>query len=429
MKAKLIVVIGAVLVSALFVGNLVLGNSLAVKLKNQLELSLNKGDSPKNVSIEEVSVSPLFSKIKLKGLKVVDQQHQQALSSPLIEVDMPYQEALRLANSKKVEEIKSFRLKVHDLELLSIPSNNRITIDESVVDFDGHLTRADINQLDQHFPSKKQHITVSVNDLKLTACELYTYLGISQDQLQQWSTLTQGAFSIEFLPNKKELVFKDVVLKSSLFTYQSAGLWKYSGDGFKQAKLTVVDADTEFKLLPDKLEWGRADKTGRFSLAKMEGSFKGNMEYDSHKKMIGTRSDNEFSFAMDDLSVRYAGRKKAEMDTRSILLGVSLNEIVIYKLRLNSKIKNDELIIKDTRLESSLLNASLEGVVKLNPLNLNFSQIKNAKLLIDIHDSGLEGRVSTIEMMMGRALPREGNTIALQIYGSLNKPKVHGLPF
>lgn len=429
MKAKLIVVIGAVLVSALFVGNLVLGNSLAVKLKNQLELALNKGDSPKNVSIEEVSVNPLFSKIILKGVKVVDQQHQQALSSPLIEVDMPYQEALRLAQSKKVEEIKSFRLIAHNLELLSTPSNDRINIGETVVDFDGHLTRADINQLDHHFPSKKQNITLSVKDLKLTADKLYSHLGISQAQLKQWSTLAKGVFSIEFLPNKKELVFKDVRLNSSLFTYQSAGIWKYSGDGFKQAKITAVDADTEFKSLPNKLEWGRAEESGRFRLAKMEGSFNGNMAYDSDKKMIGTRSDNEFSFVMEDLSVRYAGRKKAEMDTKSILLGVSLNEIVINKLLLNSKIKNDELIIKNTRLESSILNASLEGVVKLNPLNPNFSQIKNAKLLINIHDSGLEGRVSTIEMMMGRTLPREGNAIALQIYGSLNKPKVHGLPF
>jgi len=427
MKAKFIVVIGAVLVSALFVGNWVLGNNLAVKLKNQLELSLNKGDSPKDISIEKVSVNPLFSEIKLKGVKVFDQQH--AITSPLIEVDMPYQEAMRLAKSKKVEEIKSFRLKAHDLELLSRPSNDRINISETVVDFDGHLTRADIKQLDQHFPSKKQNITLSVRDLKLTAHELFTRLGISQDQLEQWSTVDKGVFSIEFSPNKKELVFKDVRLKSSLFTYQSAGVWKYSGDGFKQAKITAVDADTEFKSLPNKLEWGRAEESGRFRLAKMEGSFKGNMEYDSDKKMIGTRSDNAFSFVMEDLSVRYAGRKKAEMDTKSILLGVSLNEIVINKLHLNSTIRNDELIIKDTRLESSLLNASLDGVVKLNPLNPDFSQIKNAKLVINILDSGLEGRVSTIEMMMGRALPREGNAIALQIYGSLNKPKVHGLPF
>ena len=429
MKAKIVVVIVAVLGAGLFVGNLVLGNSLGIKLKNHLEVALQQGPYPKEISIEEVTVNPLLSKIKLKGVKLVDRKHLQEFSSLLIEVDMPYQEALRLVNSKQVEEIQSFRLKAHDLQVLSTPSKGRINISETVVDFDGQLTREDIDQLDLKFPSTKQNIILSVKDLKLTAHDLFAQLGIPQDQQALWSTVDKGVLSIEYLPNQKKLVFNDVTLQSTLFSYESEGAWEYSGDGFESAKLIAVDADTEFKLLPDKLEWGRAEKTGRFSLAKMNGSFKGNMAYDSDKKMIGTRSDNEFSFVMEDLSVRYAGRKKTEMDTKSLLLGVSLNEIVINKLLINSTIKSDELVIKDVRLESSLLNASLEGVVKLNPLNLNFSQIENAKLRVNILDSGLEGRVATIEMMMGRAFPREGNTIALNIYGSLGKPKVQGLPF
>ncbi|TAJ08665.1 hypothetical protein DMA11_21120 [Marinilabiliaceae bacterium JC017] len=424
-------ILGAVvlLVMGLFVGNWVYGNSVAKKMDRQLQLKLANANLPVSFTYEDLTVNPLFSKVKLQAVAVTDPKSQTTLTCEGLDIDIPYDDALELAQSNKFEELKAFKLMMDNVAVKASAGQGEVSFGDVVIDFDGYLTKADIEQMDEVFPEEDQHLTLSFSDMKVQAAEIYRAYGFTPEQADQFSTIDKALFSFAFRPGKNKLEIEEVSVSSPILAYQMSAQVDYSGTGLEHFRANNVDVAYDCGMVPSSLEWGNPSQTGRFSLANLKASFDGSVSYNKEKGFAPNMGDSEFSFLLEGLKAEFTGRKKAELEAQAALLGIGLDELRVDKFAFNSSVADNRLTIKDTELETSLLKAYLSADVQMDSQNPDNSVINEAKLVIKDLTPELDARIGDLEIMFNKKIPREGSDIVLEITGSINKPVIKGLAF
>ncbi|MDB4335012.1 hypothetical protein OAA06_01495 [bacterium] len=427
MKTKIILGVLILLSAVGFAGNWMYGNHLSEKIDNKLTQKIEQANLPVEITYQEVKVNPLLSKLKLNDVNVESKTSSSFVSFESVDISMPYNQAIRLLESNEIEELKSFGLQMNQALVFSEEIGSQVTGEKVTVKFDGYINKEIIENLDKQFPSQTIKATIACEGIKLEDAAWMNALGMD-DELKE--LLTQDASflsSIEFLPELSELKVNKITLKSPLLEYKSKGTMHYSGSGFNNAKATYVETDSKLELVSKQLAWGNPELTGRFSIKNLKSSFNGRIVLDDEG--VDLLPDYESSFLLEGFEAEFEGAMKTKMQGQSSLLGISANEFIVEKFEFNSKMKDENLVVKDAELISSVMKLFLSADVQFNASQPAMSTVNFAELKIKDLAEGLEKSIANLEVVLSQKFPREGDDIVLELSGTLSRPKVKGVSF
>ncbi|MBR8535367.1 hypothetical protein KDU71_07330 [Carboxylicivirga sediminis] len=425
MNRKFILVF-ALLVLGILAGNWIYGSILAKKIEERLETRVKALKKDIVLEIEKVHVNPLLSKLQLKGLQVSTVEGHQLAAGQSVVLDMPYKEAIRLLNSKEIDELKSLKLKVEELQLYIAEADGELLIDNLLIDFDGDLNRADIEAIQTIFPTEKQRLRIQAKGVKLAQTPWMDALGFSKEQSANINQFEQLIIDCQLHPQKSHVELIKFQLNSDVLDCQSSGLITYTGEGLSGAK--AEKAETSFKLsLNEKgLTWGNAETTGKFTLDKLTVETNALVLYKDNVPSVESQKSN---ILLENLTLEYAGEKRAQLEAQTALLGLKMDKIIVSKLAFSSELAEDWLTITDSELQSTFMDIDLNAKVHISSQAPGASQIESATLVVSNLAPGIQNGIATFELMTMQSLPRNGDAIVLEMTGPISRPVIKGLRY
>lgn len=422
MKTKIFAGFIVLLVVAVFVGNHILGNKIANEIDVQLKTNIEKNELPVSIDYTEVKVDPLFTSVKLVGVSIAAPEEAGTFKSKEIEIDIPYKEALRLAGSTEFEELKSFAIKFVNPEFVGLELELMVKLDELTIDFDGHLTKENLENLQNKFPDEKQELTFSFSGLKIDLPEEYAKIPLLSELQKQFSELDKGSYTLAYLPEKKEVNIKEFSITSPIISYNGNSSLSYKGSGFNDFKPQNAHVQSELILKPDNFEWEDENGKGEFSLGKL--AFKTNMHVNLDNK---TLPEGEMSIDVQKLKINYGDENQNSGGGSP--LNMTFNNVDMEKLEFHYKLEDEVLSITDTEIKSSILDAIIFANVQIDPSNPVNSTITDAKIEVGKMSSDLETMIAGFEQQMGKELPRTNGKIILELSGKIASPKIKGFEY
>jgi len=297
-----------------------------------------------------------------------------------------------------------------------------IEIQDLTVDFDGHLTIADFENLQLRFPDKKQELGFSFSGLKMNLPEGYHGVPPFSDLQEQFTEIDKGSYILVFLPETNELNIKQFSIESPVIAYKGNTTFKYSGNGLKNFKPQTAEMNADILLQPKDIKWeDRNGAKGEFSLKKL--SFKTNSRMNFNNR---TFPKGEMHLIVEKLIVDYGDENDTD---NGGFLNLPVQNIDVDKLEMNYKMTDEKLEITDSQIKSSLIDASVFADVSMNTSNPAISNINNAEVKVKSLSPELEELLSGFEQQMGKELPRENDVIVLELSGKLANPKIKGFEF
>jgi hypothetical protein len=426
MKNARILLTVLLIIIGLLIGNWIYGNILSKKIESQIERQIDLIIDDGDVTFEKIKVNPLFSKLNFYGLRVVNEQGLELLRSSEVKLGMPYSEAMRILKANNFEEIKTFNVHFFDTAVYIEGADDKLLVDELFFSFKGHLTKQDIEQLADRFPDKKQAVKIDASGLSFAETPWMDALGFTSEQIQQFNQVDKLSAVLSFNPNKQVIKLDELLLYSPLVNYTSAGQLSYENEGLNNMKARQSSSSIEMQLNDKGVEWGNSETSGKYSLDNLYVKMDGDVSYKDNIPHINSQSSQ---LLIENFSVEYAGAKKAQLEAQAAILGVKMDMLTVNRLAINSYLENDELIISDGELLSSLLNAELKAKISINSTDHKASQIEEATLIVSDLVPGIENALTTFELMTMQSLPRKGTSIVLEMSGDVTRPNIKGLRY
>lgn len=418
MKTKITLATLCVLVSVAYAANYFYGKKMASELDGQIKAIVEKNELPVKISYSDLDVNPLFSKIIFSNVQF-SQEKQGTVRSKELELNIPYSEAQRLLESTEFEELNSFELNFSELSFSDKRDTLLHTVDELRLDFDGHLTKADIEQIQEKFPETDQHIQFSFTNLSVGlgkgkprqaqehVMEIYN----------QFVTGVNGNFTMHYLADKQQVEFHNISIDSKAYSYSGNSVIDINGSGFNEMKPGNMVTRSEMRINPETVEWtnGKGEK-GIFSLEELR--VKTDITKDLNKMQLPV---GEAQMNIDKLIFKEPGNGKPK---GMFAVGALMQNMEIEKLHLDYAFNENNLLIKDSEIRSSMLDATIMADITIDQFNPQQSSITAGKVVINKIAPDLEQVVSMFEMQSGSSLPRQNGAIVLELSGKLMKPDI-----
>lgn len=422
---KLLLIVTALLI-LVFAGNWVYGNVLSRKIEDRLIHFSKQINDRVILQFDNIHVNPLLSKLQFKGLQLTTVDGRELAKGSTVVLDMPYQEAIRLLNGKQVKELKSLKVKIQNLTVFLASQGEQLEVKSLFADFDGNLRKEDLANIQVKLPELKQRLSISADGVEWEQAHWPDALGFTAMQKKQLAQLNRVKLVCEFKPESKQFELIDLRVNAPLFDSYSNGIVNYSGDGLSAVKLTQSDYDFQIGLKERGMEWGDANSTGKYSIGKLSLKTDARLSYTDSGSVVQSQN---IDLDLNDLTVEYAGKRRAQLEAKTALLGLKMDKIVVKKLSLHSGLSADELVIKNSVLQSSILDMSVDAKLELVQSAIKTSQINNATVILSNLAPGIHNGLATLELMTGQKLPRKGEDIVLEMSGSLVRPNIKGIRY
>lgn len=420
MKARIITSLIVLLVLAVLVGNWIYGKKVATELDKQLQDNIENNELPLLISYSGVTVNPLFSKVVLKDFNVSDLDSNVSFNSEAVQLHISIKEARRLSKEPEINDIKSFEVQFKK-SVLPFPENmGEIALDNLTIDFDGHLTKADFENLSETFPSEKQSLKVSLSNLDVANLNFGSQPSAITELQKQLSSIDEGKVKVILDPKSKEILLNELSLSSPKLKSSSNIAIHYSGEGADDFKPLTAIVKTDHKTEPIDIHFDQGGNTVDFSLTSLAIASDFMIDFEKPSALpVG-----KISFLTEGLMANSPAGSGSIISLP--IPGASVDELDIERFSINYELKDDNLKISDTELISTLIGAELNADVSLDLVNQQNSTINNALLVIHKLSPELEGVVAMIEGQSGKKLPRVDDKITLEITGTLGSPKIKG---
>jgi hypothetical protein len=423
MKAKIILpVVVVIFLVALFIANRIYGNKIANEIDFQLKSKIEKNEFPASIVYSEVNVNPLFSKVQIVGVSVSDTKENVSFKCNELNIDIPYKEALRLAESNEFEEMYSVKLNFVQPKIEYADSKILVEMNDLIVDFDGHLTSADFENIQTTFPAEKQNLEFSFTKLKLNMPAANVGRPPLSELQKQFTEFDKGSYSLAFNPETKELNVKQFAIESPVVSYKGNTVFTYDGNGLNDFKPKTAELESDLLFQPKDIDWeDEKGGKGEFSLAKL--SFKTNSHIAFENQIF---PEGEMKLNIEKLKINFDDKKSGNGGG---LFNLSMNNIEMDKLELNYLLSAEKLSITDSKIKSSLIDATVFADVNMDRSNPANSNINEAQIKVKSLSADLEKMLSGFERQMGKELPREDGVIVLELTGKLARPTIKGFEF
>jgi hypothetical protein len=413
---KYFLLILILLTVAVFLANAFYGNKIAKGIDTQLKNKIEDNELPVVISYSEVKVNPLFSKLSFTDVRVEDPKQESEFKCKELKADIPYNEALRLAESDSFEEIRSMKLTFVKPELIS-ESNILLAANDISIDFDGHLTREDFENISTQFPNKEQELEFSFTKLMVNIPQTPSTPSPISELQKQLGQIDKGSYTVVFSPETSTLKVKEFSLESSVLSYSGQHQIKYKGDGVEEFRPETTKMKADLLFEPKDIRW--EDKNGnreKVSLKKLH--FVTNSEMGFEK---GKWPEGEMKLVVEKLKVKSEGENNAK---RGGFFQLPVDDIDVDKLKVNYELQNGALKITDTNIKSSAIDADIFANINVNTTNPAMSTINEGKIKVSHLSEELEELLNGFEQQMGKKLPRKNNSIVLEMSGLLMKPSI-----
>lgn len=419
MKSKIILPLSILLLVAVMLANRIYGNKVAKEIDTQLKAKISQSELPVSVSYSKVKVNPLFSNVKIIGVSISDLKNNGKFQCKSMVFDIPYNEALRLLESTEFEEINSFRVKFVQPELFGKDSVVFATLKDMKVGFEGHLTKADFENLSEHFPDQNQELQFSFSGLKIHMTgDLYNQRTVSEF-LNQFTEIDKGSYTIVYLSESGELDIQEFSIKSPVLFYKGNATFNFDGRSIHDFMPVRTKMEASLLLHPNDFEWEDKDgNKGKFSMDKLQ--FDSNSTVSFKNKGF---PEGEMKLEVVDLKMNYGGDKN---NNGRSMLNLSFNNLDIQKLDFNYLLNDKKLSITNSQIISSLIEATVFADVDMDQMNPANSTIKEATVRVKKLAPDLEKLLNRFEQQMGKDLPREDGVIVLELSGKLAQPTIKG---
>ncbi len=429
MKIKMFIGIMAILIAGILLGNWHIGNRTALKIDRKLRTEFSKAEMPVILTFSEVQVNPLLSKVNISSVSMTDNKSAFKLTCDAIETKMAYSEAAKLSGSDEFEEINSFVTTFEQLKFIRSANNSEMTMDKVIFKFDGHLTKGMIQEIEDFFPQEEQHVEVSFSNVTFDFPEMYRELSITPDIQEKISSIDKAVFSFSFLPDSKELRLTKLSLTTPVSSLDYSGYLAYSGNTPRKFAPRTLGVNTDLLITPSQLTFGQPDATGRFGFSKFSISSLAELKFNERGDIGKQLPEGEFSFLLEDFTAEFAGRPKKLLERNDIgkIIGIDFEKIDIEKAALSYSMKNNRVIIANTKLITPFFKATLDADIQVDPDRKDNSVINNARFVLSDIAPDFELGIAKIEREIKQSLPREGKNIVLKASGKLGAPEIVGL--
>jgi len=421
MKTKIISTVIVLLVVAVFVGNHILGKKIANEIDTQLKSKIDKNELPVSIQYSKVKVDPLFTSVKLLDFSITSPDEDGAFKSKEIKINIPYKEALRLAESTEFEELKSFAIKFVHPEIAGLEGELAVKFDQLIIDFEGHLTKENLKNLQTKFPDEKQKLEFSFSGLNVTLHEEYEKIQPLLDLQKKFMEADKGSYTLVYLPEKKELNIQEFSISSPILSYEGFSTFSYEGNGFNDFKPQAAHVESELIVKPDDFTWEDENGKGEFSLKNLE--FTSNMQMQFDNKSL---PEGEMNLKVEKLKMKY---EEENQNAGGSPLSISFNNFDLEKLEFHYLLEDENLSITNSEIKSSVFDATIFANVQVDKLNPANSNIIEAKIEVSKLSPDLEKTLTDFEEQLGQELPRENGKIILELSGNIARPKIKGFEF
>ncbi len=424
---KKISIVILLLFVVVFVGNWIYGNRAGVKLDNRLKASIESGTIPVDISYSKVRVNPLFSEFTFYDLIIKDKDAGFELASKVLKVNMKYLEAVELSQTYRLEELTKCRL-LFDQFNLKIKDNIPLIDSERLdVDFEGSVNPFQNSVFSYQFPTKKQALKVKLQGTHVNFASL-SNKRIAPAPVSGNDELKNVDMSICWNPDSSSLLVKKFRLDSDMMNIKSDAVFTYEGDRVDSCKLIKVDFNTDIQNRTG-LSWGDPNREGLFMLGSAVNNSSGSLFFKNNGEMDGIKSSFDMHLHLKNLSVKYVGSAKARLDAQASLVGLHAEDISISEFTVNTTLKDQHIIVDDTRLLLPFFSADLYADININQTKPDDSEINEMVLQIGHIKPSFQKGIKNIEYMLGLKLPKEGDDYVFKVKGTVTNPQVQGIHY
>lgn len=419
MKAKVIVPV-LLLIISVFAGNWILGSIASRKLDERLT------KLPDHIKVEysELKVNPLWSSITLKKISYTNPNSGYTIQSEVLRVKMKYKEALEIFKNGKLESLSKLDL---DFDHFKLSNNKEMYLlgEDMIINFDGYLSQKDLKALQHKFPDENQNLSINLQNAEVSKVQLED--GRMNGALNKLTTIKSAELNMALRPKAKRLDFERINIDAGDLMFDADVNMDYQGEGIEGFSAKMVDLRYNTQLT-DGVEWGEEGEA-KFTLQEFDSSFDGIFNYDEDGELKGAPEKAKFSLKLKDLGMQFEGSEKQQMEAQLSMLGLKSQDLFVTELTIQADIKDGRCEIKNTNLNLSVFEASLDAALILDENKVEGSDIEQMQMRISSINPKLNEAVSNLANTFGFKIPRDGDDILLEVRGSLSKPQVKGIHY
>ncbi len=418
MKLKNIILSIFIIGFGIVLSNWIYGNILEKKVDNYLKYSPKIQHQLQGFSYETLKVNPIMGSILLTNVSV---QNACSFRADEITIFLKHKEAREIARTKQINQLSFCKLEAVNLHCTQ--DDKEVFLEKAEVNFNGWIDANDVKATQ----SREQDIQITFANLR---GDLVHWVNFMDDI--HWNNeediIKNCTLDLTILPLKNTLRINNWQLNSTFINIKGGGLLVNRESLL--TRLNVEFASFDFIMNSNKgIQYGDENTSGIYSVKQFDYKMNGRFYFNEQGKILNDSSVASIEVEAEDLNIVFDDETKRLYANRLAFIGIALEECRINNLIINTYLQNGKWYINNTNLLSPLLSADVNGIVSYNYANPEQSKIDSSNILIHNVQPQLKGSIEGVERMFGLHIPRSGDSLVLQLKGSLKQPLVKGIHY
>ncbi|MHA2054799.1 MAG: hypothetical protein ACW99F_14525 [Candidatus Hodarchaeales archaeon] len=427
LSTLLIIIIG------LLIANWLIGKSIARDIDESLQQMITSGKIPESISYQEIHASPLFSSMKIKGLKIDEKYNDFNVNIDEVQINFSSKQILKwLKGTEDFNELHSFTIVCSDPNL-NFNNEMQINSEKIKLEFDGSLHKDVFIMNSDSLLNSKLQLKFNIDELKIARPSIFEEMYLDEELQRKASRIDNISLEIKYDPKSHKVVINNLQLSSPIYDFKLTGDCLLPDSLSKITGNIVVNNNLSFTMAPGGISWQGNDETGKFELEKLSISTKGKLTsvFDYRGRFKKLLPENEFSVNLEGLKYHLPDEILRDMKKSDVLEIFTRDDlrIEIIEFSANYQLKHNRLIVKDAALTTPAFKVFLNGRFYLPDEEDNDVTIRRAQIEIESRSKKWGEKIKQLEEKNNQYLPREDGNIVLEIRGTLDKPKIKGIDF
>ncbi len=402
----------------LLVSNWVYGNVLTKKVDHYLKSNSKLYRQLPSFTYQGIRVHPLRGSVSLENVEVTQGC---SFKAEEVHVYLNHKEARDIARNNNIEQLSYCKIVAENVRCEK--DGYDLFVEKAEIKYDGWIDAKDIKKTQE----TNQDLKVKLTHLK-GALDYFCGFENKINWDNKNDVVQSCVFSGSLLPIKNELQIDQFQLYSSLLNI-SAEATLVNKESFLRG-LKLKSAQFDIQLQSQKyIQYGLENTTGVYAAQGVDQKMKGEILFDEQGDMINDSSAVNVDLSAKGLSIIFDEDTKRLYAGRLAFVGVSLEECTINDLVLQMELHQGKWYVDNSKLISPLLSADINGVIKYDFKKPGQSLIDSSNFVIHNIQPQVKGSIEGIERIFGLHIPRSGDSLVLQLKGSLKQPLVKGIHY
>lgn len=411
MKIKLI--IGSLLI--LVLGTTIFDWQYGLKLANRIEANIETNPLIKKnfskVSFSGIKVSPILSKVTFQDFRA---ENGYSIKCDRLIIKMKHNEARELSQTNSLEKLTKLALFADNLNVLK--QKEWYSASKFSLKFNGDIKPNDFPNALKSSQNAELHA-----EMLTTSGEIFGDLTWNED-LDEIKSINANLSNDA---NAQMVTLKGLKVVSSLINTDIKAKYYYNND-LKSEKVQFV---SDIVSVNKTIGFGNISNIGLYSIDGIVQHAVGELVFDKSGEIDQKNTTCKINMTVQNASLDFNKETRRMYTNQLSIVGVNLDDLRISNLYLNGELRNGDLFLSNTKMQTPLLNAKIKSQIKFDFVKPHESLIKTSEVKVDIIEPNLKGSFEGIERLFGLKIPRSGDELVLEFKGSLKKPLIKGVHY